>query len=479
MGIMQINRKRSANPPCRSVLILAGLLALALLAGCGGRGGPAIKAQAQSISFAAAPALTLNGSATVSATASSGLAVSYSSATPTVCSVDSASGVVAAIATGACIIAADQPGNSEFSPAPQATQSISVAINPVQTLGFAAAPALAIYGTATVAASASSGLAVSYSSITPAVCAVDAVTGVVTDIAAGACTVAANQAGDGYYFAAPQVTQTLAVAAWPGTLTVPGAPAAVKATAGTLPGSVTVSFTGPASSGGSPITGYSVTSNPAGITAAGTASPLTLTCPSTCAGYSFAVTATNSVGNSTASAPAEVLTRYNVTLRFYEPDTQPNDSIFTGSFTFNSTTGTVSNLAGKLASAVTGPPMLTVPLAYQLSAVADGQGGLLVSAFALNSTNTFSEGGFAPGSPGLYYGYPAAKNPAAGGTGNAYVTIYVNLANPAAALTAAQINRLAYADCTAGGMMGDVCMTGYSGIGTMGGFPVSQTVTQQ
>jgi hypothetical protein len=62
--------------------------------------------------------------------------------------------------------------------------------------------------------------------------------------------------------------------------------------------------------------------------------------------------------------------------------------------------------------------------------------------------------------------------------GNAFITIYVNLANPLATLTPAQINRLAYADCAPGGMMGDTCMTGYWGRGTMGGYPVAQTITQ-
>lgn len=76
-------------------------------------------------------------------------------------------------------------------------------------------------------------------------------------------------------------------------------------------------------------------------------------------------------------------------------------------------------------------------------------------------------------------GYYAATNSANGGTGNAYAMIYVNLANPLAAPTTAQINKLAYADCTALGMMGDTCMTGYVGVGAMGGYPVSQTVTRQ
>ena len=97
----------------------------------------------------------------------------------------------------------------------------------------------------------------------------------------------------------------------------------------------------------------------------------------------------------------------------------------------------------------------------------------------MNTTNVFSEGGFAANSPGLYYGFGSTPNPSAGGAGNAFATIYVNLDNPTAALTQAQINQLAYGDCYPGGMMGDTCMTGYSGVGTMGGYPVAQSISRQ
>ncbi len=456
-----------------------GITALAalLMSGCGGRGEPAIKAYAQSITFAVAPALNLYASATVSATASSGLAVSYSSITPTVCTVNAVSGLVTDITAGTCIIAADQSGNTQFAPAAQTTQSISV-INISQSISFSAAPALTLYGHATVSATASSGLAVSYSSTTPSICSVNSSTGLVTDIAAGDCTIAANQAGDAYNYAAPEATQTLTIAAWSGPITVPGTPTGVTATVGNIQDTVIVSFIGSASSGGSPITGYSVTSTPSGIAASGTASPISVPCTTPCTGYSFSVIATNSIGDSSPSAAADVLTNYNITTTFYEPDTQPNNSIFTGSFTFNSTTGTVSNLKGSLSESML-TPMPWVTLSHQLSAVSDGQGGLLVTTFALNTTNTFAEGGFASGSEGLYYGFPSATNPAAGGIGNSFVTIYINLTNPTAALTTYQINQLSYGDCTAGGMMGDVCMTGYYPAGTMSGFPISQTITKQ
>lgn len=459
-----------------SALITASAL---LLGGCGGRGSPTIKATPQTIQFSAAPTLPLSGSATASATASSGLPVTYSSNTTTICSVNSSSGLVTSLAVGTCIIAADQAGNDTFAPAPQATQNIAAAFDPNQTISFGAAPALAIYGTAAVSANASSNLPVSFSSTTPAICSVNATTGLVTDLTPGNCIIAANQAGDANYNAAPQTTQTLTVPVWGAAITAPSAPSNVSTTLGNASNIVVVSFNGPSSSGGSPITGYTVTSVPSGYSANGTSSPISVSCTTTCTGEAFTVAATNNIGTGTPSPAAEVLTNYNVTTTFFEPDTQPNDTIFTGSFTFNSSTRTVTNLKGLLTESMTGAPMATVALTRQLSAVNNGTGGLLVSSFALNTTNTFSEGGFASGSPGLYFGYPSTTNPALGGAGNSFITIYVNLADPTTSLAFAQIQTLAYGDCAALGMMGDTCMTGHSSIGTMGGYPVSQTITKQ
>jgi hypothetical protein len=464
--------------PFRATFGLVFTAAL-LLTACGGGGsGPAIKALPQTISYEAAPVLALGGTATVTAKASSGLAVSYSSLSPTVCSVHTNTGRVTDLAAGVCTIAADQAGNDDYAPAAQASQNLRVLVNPAQTLSFGAAPVLALYGTATVSATASSGLAVRYSSLTPTTCTVHISSGVVTSLAAGNCSIAADQPGDANYNAAAQITQTLAVADGGVAVTAPGTPTGVTANLGAAANSVAVSFVGPAASGGSPITAYSVVSSPIGITGSGNASPIIVSCPSACTGYTFTVQARNQAGTGAPSAPAEVLTQFQVKATFFEPDTQPQDTIFTGSFTLNSTTQTVSGLSGSLTESMTGPPMITVPLSYQLSSVSDGSGGLLVSSFALNTTNVYSEGGFAANSEGFYYGFPSAKHPGApGGVGNAFVTIYVNPADPTAALTAAQINQLVYGDCYPGGMMGDTCMTGYRGRGTMGGYPVAQTIS--
>jgi nucleoside permease NupC len=85
----------------------------------------------------------------------------------------------------------------------------------------------------------------------------------------------------------------------------------------------------------------------------------------------------------------------------------------------------------------------------------------------------------------VYYGLSAgAPNPKSGGAGNAYAMIFVNTADPTVALAQAQIDKLAYADCTAGGMMMSTCMTGttmagYMQMGTMMAEPVSQTTTER
>jgi hypothetical protein len=89
----------------------------------------------------------------------------------------------------------------------------------------------------------------------------------------------------------------------PATTTVPGAPTISAATAGDS--QVTVSFSAPASDGGSPITSYTVTSSPGGITATGTnANPIIVTGLTNGTAYTFTVAATNAIGTGPSSAPS-------------------------------------------------------------------------------------------------------------------------------------------------------------------------------
>jgi hypothetical protein len=109
---------------------------------------------------------------------------------------------------------------------------------------------------------------------------------------------------------APNATQilTIIVNAAP-TITIPGAPTNVSATAGN--GQATVTFNAPASTGGSPITSYTVTIYSGGIaigTVSGTGSPITITGLSNGVTYTFSVTANNAIGAGPASAVSNAVT---------------------------------------------------------------------------------------------------------------------------------------------------------------------------
>ena len=171
----------------------------------------------------------------VSATASSGLPVSFNSQTTAVCTVSSAT--LTLISAGACTVQATQAGNANYAVATPVSQSFQVTRAP-QTITFGALPNK-VFGTApfAVRATASSGLAVIFASLTPAVCTVSGAT--VTLISAGTCTIQATQAGNNNYAVATPVNQTFQVTQVGQIITFPAilnqqlgtAPFAVSATA--------------------------------------------------------------------------------------------------------------------------------------------------------------------------------------------------------------------------------------------------------
>jgi hypothetical protein len=483
-----VTRRTPGTRARRAAFVASGallaLVAVSSLAACDE--GPRIEARPQTITFEPAPTPAVNqDAATVRATASSGLPVQFASLTPLVCSVDAASGRVVATVTGTCTVRANQSGDATYAAAPQVTQAVAFTFRGL--IRFGPPPVMSVHDLATMTATEGSGLSVAFATPTAAVCSVDPVTGLVSGLAPGDCTVVAA-AGD----AQASITFPVSVPSGP---TAPGAPSGVVGSAGAAPGTLTVRV-GAVRAGGIPLSGFSVTSVPAGLSATGSTLPVTVSCPSSCSGYRLVVAATNGAGTGPASDPGDVVTRYRVVATFLEPDTRPNDSIFIGVYTFNASSGAVQDLRGRLSEAMTGgavpypgDTMNWLSLDYPLAAqpvTLDGAAGWLVATFRLPATGTLSmdprfggTDGWAPGSgSGLYFGYPGT-NP-----GNAYAFVFVNAADPTAIPTQGQIDRTAYADCAPGGMMGATCMTGtaaagYGTVGTMGGHPISQVTTRE
>jgi hypothetical protein len=144
---------------------------------------------------------------TVSAAASSGLTVTFVSQTPHVCTVSGT--LVTLVGVGACTIEARQAGNATYAAAIPVSQSFDVT-QENQTITFGS-PSNQPYLTApfTVSATASSGLAVRFTSATTAVCAISEDT--VTLLAVGKCNIRASQPGNVDYAAATAVFQSFYV----------------------------------------------------------------------------------------------------------------------------------------------------------------------------------------------------------------------------------------------------------------------------
>jgi hypothetical protein len=169
----------------------------------------------QSISFTStAPTTATVGGATytVTATATSGLTVAFArdNSSNGICSVSA--GVVSFLAPGTCRINASQAGDADWNAAPPVYQSFAVKRG--QTIAFTTtAPTGAQIGVGsyTPHATATSGLTVALTldASSTGVCTMAA--GVVSFTGTGTCTIDANQAGDGTYWAAPQVQQSFTV----------------------------------------------------------------------------------------------------------------------------------------------------------------------------------------------------------------------------------------------------------------------------
>ncbi len=181
-----------------------------------------------------------------------------------------------------------------------------------QTITFAN-PGTQNFGTSpTLSATSTSSLTVSFTSSTTGVCTVSGTT--LTFLSAGICTINADQAGDSSFLAASQVSQSFSVSP-----VVPGAPTIGTAIAGDTQASV--AFVAPVNIGGSAITGYTVTVNPADVAPVmGASSPIVVTGLTNGQAYTFTVTADNVAGTGPASSASNSITPKSIqTVTFANP----------------------------------------------------------------------------------------------------------------------------------------------------------------
>lgn len=198
---------------------------------------------------------------------------------------------------------------------PASAASNAVTPKAAQTIIFTN-PGAQNFGTApTLTATATSGLAPVFTSSTTGVCTISPA-GLLTFNTSGVCTIDADQGGDGTFAAAPTVSQSFAINA-----ITPGAPIIGTAIPGDAQANVT--FAAPASAGGAAITGYTVTSNPGGLTGTGAASPVNIAGLTNGVSYTFTVTANNSAGTGPASAASNAVTPAAAqTITFNNPGAQ-------------------------------------------------------------------------------------------------------------------------------------------------------------
>jgi hypothetical protein len=172
-----------------------------------------ISLRSQTITFGAIADILISGTpSALSATASSGLTVVFTSATTGVCTVSGTT--VTLVAPGTCTINANQAGDGTYAAATQVQQSFGVSYRS-QTVSFDAltGATLGVSSAPLIRGSASSGLAVTYSSTTPGVCTVSGTT--ISMLNPGTCTISASQAGNGTYSAAANVSQSFSITAKP------------------------------------------------------------------------------------------------------------------------------------------------------------------------------------------------------------------------------------------------------------------------
>ncbi|MGI2119697.1 Ig-like domain-containing protein [Shewanella oncorhynchi] len=351
---------------------------------------------------------------------------------------------------------------------PASPQTITFA-NP-GTRNFGTSPTL------TASSSAGGGYVVTFTSSTTSVCTITS-GGVLTFITTGTCTVNADQAGDLSFLAAPQVSQSFSVSP-----VVPGAPTIGTAIAGDTQASV--AFVAPVNIGGSAITGYIVTVNPADVVPVhGGSSPIVVTGLTNGQAYTFTVTADNVAGTGPASGASNSITPAAIqTITFANPGAQNFGTTPTLTATADSGLTPVFTSFTTGVCTITSGGALTFVTAGSCTINAD-QAGNSSYLPATQVSRTFAVNPVQPGSPTAVTAVAGESSASVSFTspisnGGSAITSYAVIASPGGATVSGAASPITFSGLT-NGTAYTFTVTATNAVGTSVVSAASNSVTPQ
>ncbi|MEQ1637009.1 MAG: VPLPA-CTERM sorting domain-containing protein [Methylococcales bacterium] len=197
------------------------------------------------------------------------------------------------------------------------------------------------------------------------------------------------------------------------------------------------------------------------------------------------VTALVLASTNVLTAQASIV-NYNIAAEFTEPTAAGGNTTFHGSFAWDTATQSISGLQGTMNSSMVDPqptPAEDILLTGTFTQSASGA-YTVASVYKNTSTSIFKPASATETQVGQFVfrnsnGIDVSKQIDVGVTQNAFFTFAFDSSNP----TLSNLSLMSYADCTANGMMMQICMTGHEGTpaypadGTMGATPLSLTIS--